>query len=110
MYRMYPNDQQEALLKSTLVHLCDLYSCLRSKMVSEYKEHNINLSRTDLKRMALESRLNDPDLRKIHSQVVQNVADRISDAFNNYFEKRPRFPRVRKYQRTQLSKVRSESF
>jgi putative transposase len=35
------------------------------------------------------------ELRKIHSQVEQNVADRVAVAFKNYFEGRTRFPRVK---------------
>ncbi|MCL5067387.1 MAG: RNA-guided endonuclease TnpB family protein, partial [Thaumarchaeota archaeon] len=96
-YRLYPNAEQEAHLKSTLARLCEVYNKLRSEKVRKYREEKINLSKTDLRRLALETRRNNPDLNKIHSQVVQNVAERASYAFKNFFEKRTRFPRTRKY-------------
>lgn len=64
--------------------------------MSEYKENKINLSKTDLRKLALEIRRSNQELKKAHSQVVQNVADRVSYAFNNFFEKRARFPRAKK--------------
>ena len=87
-YRLYPNDEQEAHLENILALLCGLYNKLRSKKVEKYKEHKINLSRTDLRRLTLEIRRSSPELKKVHSQVVQNVADRVSLAFNNFFDKR----------------------
>lgn len=96
-YRLYPKDEQEARLNSTLAHLCDLYNELRSEKANKYKESKIKLSKTDLRRLALESRRNNPELKAIHSQVVQNVADRISFAFSNFFEKIARFPKNKKY-------------
>jgi putative transposase len=96
-YRLYPKDGQEARLNSTLAHLCDLYNELRNEKVNKYKENKINLSKTDLRRLALDKRRNNPELKKIHSQVVQNVADRVSVSFNNFFEKRARFPRSKNY-------------
>jgi putative transposase len=106
-YRLYPNDRQEVLLRITLAHLCDLYNELRGEKVSEYREHKINLSKTDLRKMTLESRRNNPDLGKIHSQVVQNVADRVSYAFNNFFEKRAKFPESRSTKPIAPSPIRS---
>jgi putative transposase len=96
-YRLYPNDEQEARLKSTLAGLCEVYNELRNKKVEKYKQERINLSKTDLRRLTLEIRMSNLELKKIHSQVVQNVADRVSCSFNNFFEKRSRFPRIKKY-------------
>jgi putative transposase len=96
-YRIYPKDEQEVLLRCTLVHLCDLYNELRSEKVNKYKENKINLSKTNLRRLALETRRTKTDLKRIHSQVVQNVADRVSHTFNNFLEKRARFPKNKKY-------------
>lgn len=95
-YRLYQNDEQEALLRSTIARLCDLYNEIRSEKVKQYKENKISLSKTDLRRIALERRRTNENLKNIHSQVVQNVADRVSASFNN-FERRARFPRNKKY-------------
>jgi putative transposase len=66
--------------------------------MSKYKENKTKLSRTDLRRLALEIRRTNSELQIIHSQVVQNVADRVHRSFQNFFEKRARFPRSKKYE------------
>jgi len=80
-------------LKRSLFLLCNLYNKLRAEKIEEYKKNRKVLTQTDLRRLALEERRNDPELKSIHSQVVQNVADRVHTAFKNFFEKRARFPR-----------------
>ncbi|MDG6995435.1 MAG: transposase, partial [Nitrososphaerota archaeon] len=96
-YRLYPTKEQEARLNSTLASLCDLYNELRREKVDNYRENKINLSKTDLRKLTLEKRRVTEKLKQIHSQVVQNVADRVSASFNNFFEKRARFPKKKKY-------------
>jgi putative transposase len=46
--------------------------------------------------LALEARRRDRELQTVHSQVVQNVGDRINRSFTNFFEGRARFPRWKK--------------
>jgi putative transposase len=96
-YRIYPTDEQEARLKLTLARLCELYNELRAKKVEKYKEDKKNLTKTDLRRLALEKRRPDEKLKLVHSQVTQNVADRVYISFKNFFEGRARFPRDKKY-------------
>ena len=92
-YRLYPVEQQEVRLKRTLISLCDLYNELKSEKVEKYKKDKINLTKTDLRCLALAKRRYSEELKQVHSQVVQNVADRVSMAFKNFFEKRSRFPK-----------------
>jgi putative transposase len=74
-----------------------LYNELRSEKVERYKKDKIRLTKTDLRRIALKKRRSSGELRQVHSQVVQNVADRVSVAFKNFFEKRSRFPKNKHY-------------
>jgi putative transposase len=92
-YRIYPKQEQEMRLKRSLFLLCNLYNKLRAEKIEGYKKNRKVLTQTDLRRLALEERRNDPELKSIHSQVVQSVADRVHTAFKNFFEKRARFPR-----------------
>jgi putative transposase len=92
-YRIYPKSGQEMRLKRNLLLLCNLYNRLRVKKIEEYKTHRIILTQTDLREIALEERRNSIELKSIHSQVVQNVADRVHTAFENFFEGRARFPK-----------------
>jgi putative transposase len=96
-YRLYPVESQEARLKRTLASLCGLYNELKGEKVERYKKDKIRLTKTDLRRIALKKRRSSGELRQVHSQVVQNVADRVLVAFKNFFEKRSRFPKNKHY-------------
>ncbi|MGA2877234.1 MAG: helix-turn-helix domain-containing protein [Nitrososphaerales archaeon] len=96
-YRLYPTEEQEVRLKCTFASLCNLYNELRSEKVNKYKKDKINLTKTDLRRIALAKRRSSEELKQVHSQVVQNVADRVSVAFKNIFERRSRFPKNKHY-------------
>jgi len=74
-----------------------LYNELRSEKVEKYRKDKISLTKTDLRRIALKKRRSSEELKQVHSQVVQNVADRVSAAFKNFFEKRSRFPKNKHY-------------
>lgn len=91
-YRIYPNAGQGMRLKRSLLLLCDLYNRLRAMRIQEYKRNGVSLNQTDLRGIALEERKMRRELQSVHSQVVQNVADRVHAAFENFFEGRARFP------------------
>jgi len=84
-YRLYPTEDQKVRLERTLASLCNLYNELKSEKVEKYKKDKINLTKTDLRRIALGKRRASEELKLVHSQVVQNVADRVSVAFRNFF-------------------------
>jgi putative transposase len=86
-------EEQKVRLERTLASLCELYNELRSEKVEKYKKDKINLSKTDLRSLALKKRRPSEQLRQVHSQVVQNVADRVAISFKNFFERRSRFPK-----------------
>jgi putative transposase len=92
-YRIYPNREQEMLLKRSLLSLCNLYNKLREIKIKKYKEDGTNLTLNDLREIALEERRNNKELQSIYSQVVQEVADRVNNAFDRFFEGIARFPR-----------------
>jgi putative transposase len=92
-YRIYPNREQEMLLKRSLLSLCNLYNKLRDLKIRKYKEDGTSLTLNDLREIALEERRNSKELQSIYSQVVQEVADRVHNAFDRFFEGIARFPR-----------------
>jgi putative transposase len=92
-YRIYPNREQEMLLRRSLLSLCNLYNKLRELKIRKYKEDGTSLTLNDLREIALEERRNSKELQSIHSQVVQEVADRVYNAFDRFFEGIARFPR-----------------
>ena len=95
-YRAYPSGMQEMRLKRSLHALCQLYNILRAEKIRQHHLNHKNLTLTGLRAMALEIRRSNPKLIQVHSQAVQNVADRVYRAFQNYFEGRARFPHAKK--------------
>jgi putative transposase len=95
-YRLYPKPGQETRLNRSLLSLCDLYNDLKAEEMRRYGEENKSTSKTMFRALALDARRHDEQLQDIHSQVVQNVGDRIHRSFRNFFEGRARFPRWKK--------------
>ena len=92
-YRVYPRREQEKRLNRSLLLLCNLYNDLKAEEMRRYAEEHKSTSKTRFRRLALEARKRDHELRTVHSQAVQNVGDRIHRSFRNFFEGRARFPR-----------------
>ncbi len=95
-YRIYPKPEQEKRLNRSLFLLCQLYNDLKAEKMRRYREEQKSTSLTRFRRLALDARKQNDELQDIHSQVVQNVGDRIHTAFGNFFEGRARFPRWKK--------------
>jgi putative transposase len=95
-YRLYPRPEQEKRFNRSLLLLCNLYNDLKAEEMRRYKEEHTSTSLTRFRGLALRSRKSNYDLQTVHSQVVQNVGDRIHRPFTNFFEGRARFPRWKK--------------
>ena len=95
-YRIYPKDEQEMRLNRSLLSLCNLYNNLKAEEMRRYREEHRSTSQTKFRALALDARRHDDELHETHSQVVQNVGDRIHRSFRNFFEGRARFPRWKK--------------
>ncbi len=95
-YRIYPRQEQEKRLNRSLLSLCHLYNDLRTEGMRRHKEEHKSTSQTTFRGLALDARRHDEELQEVHSQVVQNVGDRIQRSFRNFFEGRARFPRWKK--------------
>ncbi len=76
--------------------LCNLYNELKAEEMRRYREENRSTSRTLFRTLALDDRKQSEELQAVHSQVVQNVGDRIHRSFRNFFEGRARFPKWKK--------------
>ncbi|MBI3023776.1 MAG: transposase [Thaumarchaeota archaeon] len=95
-YRIYPKSEQEKRLNRSMLLLCQLYNDLKAEDMRRYRKEHKSISLTRFRALALDARKQDDQLQDIHSQVVQNVGDRIHGAFKNFFEGRARFPRWKK--------------
>jgi putative transposase len=98
-YRLYPNNEQETRLNRSLLSLCSLCNDLKAEAMRRHREEDRSTSQTRFRALALDARRHDDELHDVHSQVVQNVGDRVHRSFRNFFEGRARFPRWKKRQR-----------
>ncbi len=107
-FRMYPNKKQEIKLLEIL-ELCRFtYNKQLELKINQYKENKINLSYFDLNHHLLQLKEEYSTLKKIHSQVLQNINRRINFTFNGFYKRikkgeTPGFPRFK-------SKHRYDSF
>ena len=68
--------------------------------IKTYKEKGINLSQFELNNNLLKLKQENPFLYDIHSQILQNINQRIIYAFNNFYRRlrnkeKPGFPRFK---------------
>jgi len=93
---MYPSRVQAEAISGTIEKCRLLYNELLALKKNSYEKEGMSLSRKDLYKQVRGN-------REMHSQVSQNVADRIDKAFKNFFrrvrngEKKMGFPRFKKY-------------
>jgi len=95
-YRIYPAKTQANEIDLQIEKSRQLYNSLLGLKKDAYKQKGISLSRKDLYKQT-------KDYGNMHSQVCQNVADRIDKAYRNFFarikrgERKKGFPRFKKY-------------
>ncbi len=95
-YRIYPTKIQAKAIDENIENCRQLYNKLLALKKNAYEKGKITLSRKELYKQT-------KDCENMHSQVSQNVADRINKAYKNFFarvkrgEKKKGFPRFKKY-------------
>ncbi len=94
-YRIYPTKEQARKIDETIEKCRLMYNELLALKKDAYKKEGVNLSRKNLYKQVKGN--ND-----MHSQISQNVADRINKAYRNFFarikrgERKKGFPRFKK--------------
>jgi len=102
-YRLYPSGKQKVRLINSLKICKEIYNSLLDNSIKTYKESGKTLRKFDFNKVI-------KGKYPIHSQVAQNVSDRVHKAFSNFFRrvkdkscKKKGFPRFK-------SKVNSLTF
>lgn len=95
-YRIYPIEKHKCRLESALSQSCFLYNQLLDIHQQIYLGENKTLSQFDMCTLVKEF-----ETKNLHSQVKQNVAKRLSDAFKHFFRRvksgqTPGYPRFHK--------------
>jgi len=103
--RLYPNASQEVALLETLSLCKDTWNTLKRLMQDEYARTGKTLTCFDLNKKLPVLKKTDPKYTRAFSQVLQNVAKRLADAYKSFFALRkngykarlPRFKTLKHY-------------
>ena len=99
-YRLFPSKEQERKLSDTLETCRLVYNSLANDRVFQYETAKVSVSRYGQQKMFPRWSINFPEVKAVHSQVLQNVAVRVDLAFRAFFQrvkatKTPGFPRLK---------------
>lgn len=86
-YRLYPNKKQKRLLQETLNECRWLYNYILSFKIKIYNSDKISLSQYDLNKLLPILKNKYPRLKQVHSQVLQDINNRIDLAFKHFFRR-----------------------
>ena len=103
-YRLYPNKPQKRILEEQLELCRQTYNWLLLRCRSTYVETGKRLTQFDLNKALTALKRQRPETEKVHSQVLQNIAKRIKDAYTIFFARREAglkagLPRLKKHGR-----------
>jgi putative transposase len=105
-YRIYPNRKQVARLQQSLLLAQKMYNLLLERAISTYEDDGKRLTKFEMCNYVKTIKDKEPMFKSAYSQVLQNCADRLSKAFDNFFRRvkenkegkrqKPGFPRFKK--------------
>jgi putative transposase len=93
--RLYPNQQQKQLLEQSFGNCRWLWNHGLNLINQTYKETGKGLSSYDIKKKIPSLKQEYDWLTLTYSQCLQQVCVNLGTAFNNFFEKRARYPRFK---------------
>jgi putative transposase len=99
-FRLRPTKKQAKLLQEQLDECRWLYNELLSQRKLAYQELDVSLSKYQQNMFLPLLKEERPSLTKVHSQVLQNIVDRLDKSFQAFFRRcrageKPGFPRFR---------------
>ncbi|GIW33469.1 transposase [Meiothermus sp.] len=86
-YRLYPTQPQARDLERTLALCRHLYNAALQERRDAYKKAGRTVGFYEQKRSLPEIRADLPEYKHIHSQVLQNVIERVDKAFQGFFRR-----------------------
>jgi len=101
-YKIYPTKSQETTLRAQL-ELCRwVYNQSLGLKKDEWETNHNSISLFDLNKTLTTWKTDKPELKGVHSQVLQNARERVDLAFKNFFKKckksnkeKPGYPRFK---------------
>ena len=99
-YRILPTKAQETVLNRTLALCREVYNSLVNERTVCYDVAKESLSRNTQNKHLTQWKARFPELNTIHSQVLQNISERVELAFQAFFRRvkageKPGYPRLK---------------
>jgi len=99
-YRLFPTKSQRTLLNSTLEICRRVYNSTLGYRKDAYEQDGRSVSLYDSNKLLTQWKAEDPNLTQVHSQVLQNVQERVDLAFKAFFRRvksgeKPGYPRFK---------------
>lgn len=99
-FRLYPTKKQAKVLQSLLDECRWLYNELLAQRKLAYEDLEVSLTKYQQSMFLPDLKEERPSLKNVHSQVLQNIVDRLDKAFQAFFRRckageNPGFPRFR---------------
>src|SRR5574343_190424 len=85
-FRSYPSKKQQEQLWIHANKLNSTYNYFLDQRIKAYEEHKISISRYDQQKQLVELKKQDPVLKEIHSQVLQQVPLRLDLTYKAFFK------------------------
>jgi len=101
-FRIYPNKQIQRKLQFTLNNCKYLYNTQLEYEKQIYFLNKTYANKIDLNNLILDWKIINSNLKSIHSQVLQNVSDRLHKSFKNFFT------RIKKGEKSGFSRFKSK--
>jgi putative transposase len=104
-YRLFPSKAQTTRMNGTLALLCELYNAGLQERRDAHRLERKSIRYIDQQNQLPEIKEIRPELKEIHSQVLQDVLRRLDKAFQNFFRRvrernnKAGFPRFRSRKR-----------
>lgn len=103
-FKLYPKNSQVETMERWLYLFHDLYNAGLQQRIMAHKDRSITISSYRQNRELPELKKGLKEYREIHSQVLQNVFDRLDKAYENFFMRvkrgeKPGFPRFKSLKR-----------
>ena len=86
-FRAYPSKEQKLILNHQMLLCKELYNHLLEKSKSHFKDTGKTFTKYDMVKWTTKFKKEHPEYTEVYSQVLQNVPDRLSKAYKNFFRR-----------------------
>lgn len=104
-FRIYPSNKQELLLNNSLETCRIIYNKILETRKVAYDTEKKSISKFDCNNLIVKWKESDEKIKSVHSQVLQNVSERVDLAYRGFFQRvkkqgeKAGFPRFKGYGR-----------